>query len=55
MLDWRPLRGKTIAINGTKINAWNSRDRNYRKDTVEKQISGIDERVEKYPNEINKR
>ena len=30
--------GKTIAIDGTKIKAWNSRDRNYRKDTVEKKL-----------------
>ena len=40
--------GKTIAIDDTKIKAWNSRDRTYTRDTVEKQIAEMDEKVEKY-------
>ena len=31
--------GKTIAIDGTKIKAWNSRERTYTKDTVEKNVN----------------
>ncbi|MDA8054895.1 MAG: IS1182 family transposase [Thermoplasmatales archaeon] len=45
--------GKTIAIDGTKIKAWNSRDRNYRRDTVEKQIAEMDKKVEKYLKEMD--
>ena len=46
--------GKTIAIDGTKIKAWNSRDRTYRRDTVEKQIAEMDEKVEKYLDDMDK-
>ena len=45
--------GKTIAIDGTKIRAWNSRDRTYRRDTVEKQIAEMDEKVEKYLSDMD--
>ena len=40
--------GRTVAIDGTKVKAWNSRDRSHRKDTVEKQIAEMDEKIEKY-------
>ena len=46
--------GKTIALDGTKIKAGNLRDRNYRKDTMEKQIAGMDEKVRKYLNDMDK-
>ena len=39
--------GKTIAIDGTKIKAWNSRERTYTKNTVEKKIAEMDEKVKK--------
>ena len=45
--------GKAIAIDGTKIKAWNSRDRTYTKDTVEKQIAEMDKKVEKYLNDTD--
>lgn len=45
---------KTIAIDGTKIKAWNSRDRTYTKDIAEKQIAGMDEKVGKYLNDMDK-
>lgn len=35
-LSYSLSEGKTIAIDGTKINAWNSKDRTYTTDTVEK-------------------
>ena len=46
--------GKAIAIDGTKIKAWNSRDRNYGRDSVEKQIADMDEKVEKCLPDIDK-
>ncbi len=45
--------GKTVAIDGTKIKAWNTRERSYRKETVEKQIAETDEKIEKYLREMD--
>ncbi len=45
--------GKTIAVDGTKIKAWNSMDRAYRKDTVNKQMAEMDAKIEKYLREMD--
>ena len=46
--------GKAVVIDGTKIKAWNSRDRTYARDTVEKQIAEMYEKVGKYLNDTDK-
>ena len=39
---------KTVAIDGTKVKAWNARDKTYTKDYVDKRIKEIDEMIDKY-------
>ncbi len=43
---------KTVAIDGTKVKAWNARDKTYTKDNVDKRIKEMDEKVDSYLKEI---
>ncbi|GEM_PF-4698529 len=44
---------KAIAIDGTKIKAWNSRSRNYKGNTVKKQLAGMDKKISEYLKEMD--
>ena len=45
--------GKTVAIDGTKIKAWNSRDRSYTKEFVDNGIRKLDEKIDRYLKEMD--
>ena len=43
---------KTVAIDGTKVKAWNARDKTYTRDNVDKRIKEMDGKVDRYLKEI---
>ncbi len=44
---------KAIAIDGTEIKAWNSRNRNHMRSVVEKQLAGMDKKISEYLKEMD--
>ena len=44
---------KSVAIDGTKVKAWNARDKTYTKDNVNKRIKEMDEKVNRYLKEMD--
>lgn len=46
--------GKTIGIDGTKIKAWNSRERNHNRKVIEKRIRDAEDKVDGYLKELDR-
>ena len=48
------ISGKTIALDGVHIKAWNSKKNNFNKKKIEKQLKYIDDKVDSYMEEMDK-
>ena len=48
----KPIAPESREIDGTKVKAWNARDKTYTKDNVDKRIKEMDEKVDSYLKEI---
>lgn len=53
MCQWKLVGKKTIAVDGTRYRAQNSRKNNYSKDKIQRQMDYIDHKVSEYLEEMN--
>jgi transposase len=53
MCNWRLVGKKTVAIDGTRYRAQNSKKNNYNQEKIQRQMAYIDHKVNEYLNEMN--